>query len=580
MAPRLRKCSVSRKKLEVFAPDLNSMQHYRWLSFFLVVLLLLQASHTAPGQSVTRASATLIEGLGTYGRKISTDSQMAQQFFDQGLRLTYGYYFPEAIASFEEAQRHDPEHPMILWGLALAMGPNPNSRFLGFPDDPKGEGRKAITAARAGANKVSAVERALIEALYVIYDTDSYPARDKRDLQFVEAARAVYKRYPDDLEAGFLYADALMIHLQWNYWRRDGSALNGTRDAAAALEHVLALNPKHPGAVHLYIHLFESSDEPERALPQADLLESLMPSAGHIVHMPSHIYVRVGQYDKAVASNERSLAADQRVLSAWGEGPLPETGTYAMSHRTHGQHAWDFIRNAAVLQGNYDMAIKAALAAAGGHTHAGTGGAQRQQATILLVQKIFGKWDEVLAHPKASRGSSYLDGLSSYVRGSAFVGRGELEKAQLELQRLKAAARDPAIMKLLARANPGSRILELAVHGLEGEIALARGQHLAAVRAFELAVGLQDGLRYVEPPDWGQSMRLYLGKALLKAGRPRDAEAVYREDLREFRENGWALFGLWQSLRQQGKTRAARRVRPQFERAWRSADVRLQASTF
>ena len=556
------------------------MNQYRYLSLFLAILLVSQQSLTTRTQPATGATATLIEGLGTYGRKISTNSQLAQQFFDQGLRLTYGYYFPEAIASFQEAQRHDPEHPMILWGMALAIGPNPNSRFLGFPDDPMGEGRKAIIAARARANKASDVERALIEALYAIYDTDKYPNRDDRDFAFVEAARAAYKRHPDDLEAGFLYADALMIHLQWSYWRRDGSAVNGTRDAASALEHVLALNSKHPGAVHLYVHLFESSAEPERALPQADLLESLMPKAGHIVHMPSHIYIRVGQYDKAIASNERSLAVDRWLVSAWGSNAFPAIGSYALSHRTHGQHAWDFIRYAAVLQGNYTRALEAARAAAAGQSHMGSGGAQRQLATILLVQKIFGKWDDVLAQSSAPHGSPYLDGLSSYVRGSAFVGRGELEKAQLELERLTAAAREPALKNLLARANPGSRILELAAHALGGEIAMARGQHVDAVREFESAVRMQDGLRYVEPPDWGQSMRLYLGKALLKAGRAREAEAVYREDLREFRENGWALFGLWQSLRQQGKTREARKARSQFDRAWRGADVSLQASTF
>jgi tetratricopeptide (TPR) repeat protein len=550
------------------------LSRYRW---FLALLLISQASLTAQSQS---PSATLIDELGTYGRKISTQSELAQQFFDQGLRLTYGYYFPEAIASFHEAQRQDPDNPMILWGRALAIGPNPNSRFLGFPDDPMREGRKTISEARDRANRASPVERALIEALYVLFDTDTYPTRAQRDLKFIEAARAVHKRYPRDLEAGFMLAHALMIHSRWNYWRRDGSPLPGTREAEAALEQVLALNSKHPGAVHLYIHLFESSAAPERALPHADLLASLMPRAGHIVHMPSHIYIRVGQYDKAIASNERSLAEDRRLSSVWGENALPAVGTYALSHRTHGRHAWDFIRYAAMLQGNYARALTAARAAAAGQTHQGSGGAHRAQASIPLVQKVFGKWDEVLAEPVAPQGSPYLDGMSSYVRGSAFVGRGELEKAQLELERLRTAAQHPSTKDLLALANPVSRVLELALHGLEGEIALARGQHLAAIRAFEAAVRVQDSLNYVEPPDWGQSMRLYLGKALLKARRPQKAEAVYREDLREFRENGWALFGLWQSLRQQGRVREAQKVRVRFERAWKGADVRLEASTF
>jgi tetratricopeptide (TPR) repeat protein len=494
--------------------------------------------------------------------------------------LTYGYYFSEAIASFQEAQRHDSEHPMIYWGLALAMGPNPNSRFLGFPDDPLGEGRKVIKAARSRRVKASAVEQALIDALYVRYDVETYPNRSDRDLKYIEATRSVFRLYPNDLEAGFLLADALMTRSRWSYWHRNGSPFPGTREAAAALEHVMTRRPDHPGAVHLYIHLFESSAEPERALPQADRLASLMPKAGHVVHMPSHIYVRVGQYEKAVTSNQLSLAVDRFFLSTWGERKLPALGTYGLSHRTHGRHAWDFMRYAAMLQGNYTRTLEAARAAAAGQTHTGMGGAYRLHTTVWLVHKVFGKWDAVLAERPPERGSAYVDGLWSYVRGSAFVGRAELDNAETELERLRAAARDRAMKDLLALANPAPRILELAAHGLEGEIAMARQQYTKAILAFEAAVRLQDTLNYVEPPDWGQSMRLYLGAALLKARRSREAEKVYREDLREFRENGWALFGLWQSLRDQGKIREARRVRARFDRAWRHADVTLNASIF
>jgi tetratricopeptide (TPR) repeat protein len=469
---------------------------------------------------------------------------------------------------------------MIYWGLALAMGPNPNSRFLGFTDDPLGEGGKAIKAARARASKASQVEQALIDALYVLYDVETYPNRDDRDLKYIHATRSAFQRYPNDLEAGFLFADALMTHARWSYWRRDGSPLPGTLDAVAALEHVMTLRPDHPGAVHLYIHLFESSAEPERALPQADRLESLMPKVGHVVHMPSHIYVRVGQYDKAVTSNQRSLAVDRLLLSTWGERKLPALGTYGMSHRTHGRHAWDFMRYAALLQGNYARALEAARAAATGQTHQGMGAAHRLHTTVWLVHKVFGKWNEVLAEPAPARGSAYVDGLWSYVRGSAYDGRRELDKAESELERLRLAARDPAMKDLLALANPAPRIVELAAYGLEGEIAMARGQYAKAILAFAAAVRLQDSLNYVEPPDCGQSMRLYLGAALIKARRPREAEKVYREDLREFKENGWALFGLWQSLRDQGKSREARAVRARFDRSWKGADVILNASVF
>ena len=296
-------------------------KHLRRTFSIALVWVLLPTCFTA--QSTTDHFAVLVDGLGTYGRKISTESQLAQKFFDQGLRLTFGYYFPEAIASFQEAKRHDPEHPMISWGMALAMGPNPNSRFLSFPDDPLGEGRKAIIAARAREMKATRVERALIRPLYVRYDVDSYPDRDDRDRKYIAATRALLRQFPNDLEAGFMFADAYMTHARWSYWRRNGSPLRGTLEAANALERVMARRPDHPGAVHLYIHLFESSTQPERALPQADRLESIMPKAGHVVHMPSHIYVRVGQYEKAVASNQRSLDVDRVLLSAWGERKLP-----------------------------------------------------------------------------------------------------------------------------------------------------------------------------------------------------------------------------------------------------------------
>jgi tetratricopeptide (TPR) repeat protein len=524
--------------------------------------------------------AVLIDGLGSYSRPVSTKSGMAQKFFDQGLRLVYGYYSPEATASFKEALRHDPDSPMLYWGLALALGPIPNSRFMAFPDDPKAEGRKAIAEARARAAKGTLVEQALIETLSVRYDSERYVDRDLRDAQYIEAARKTYKRYPQDLEAAYMYVDSLMTHAAWSYWRRDGSPLPGTSEAVRTLERMLALNRNHPGAVHLYIHLFESSAQPERALPQADRLESLMPKAGHMVHMPSHIYVRTGDYDKAIASNQRSLAVDVVFQKEWGDRPTPNLGTYGLSSRTHFRHAWDFIRYAAMHAGNYARAMEAAKAAAAGQSHQGMGASERAGSMPLLINKIFGKWDAVLAEPAPAHGSAYLQGLWHYARGSAFVAKGDLGKAQEELKALKAASADPSVKEMLAAANPAPTILELSAQGLEGELMSSQGRHDDAVKAFATAVRLQDTLKYIEPPDWGQSMRLYLGTALLKAGRAREAEVVYREDLREFRNNGWALFGLAQSLRAQGKVSEAKRVEQQYQSAWKNADVTLKASVF
>ena len=524
--------------------------------------------------------AVLIDGLGGYSRPISTKSELAQKFFDQGLRLVYGYYSPEATASFKEALRHDSDGPMPYWGLALALGPIPNSRFQRFPDDPKQEGRKAIAEAQARAAKGTPVEQALIETLSVRYDSDRYLDREIRDAQYIEAARKTYQRYPNDLEAAYLYVDSLMTRAAWSYWKRDGSPLPGTREAAKTLDWILARNPNHPGAVHLYIHLFESSAEPERALPKADRLEALMPKAGHMVHMPSHIYVRTGHYDRAIASNQRSLQVDTLFQKDWGDRPTPNLGSYGLSSRTHARHAWDFIRYAAMLAGNYERAIEAAKATAAGQSHQGMGASERAASIPMLINKIFGKWDVVLAEPAPSHGSAYLRGLWHFARGSAFVALKNFTNAEEELKALRAAGADPSVKEMVATANPVPTILELSTRALEGELSSAQGRHDEAVKAFEAAVKLQDTLKYIEPPDWGQSMRLYLGAALLKAGRAREAEVVYREDLKEFRNNGWSLFGLGQSLRAQRKTAAARKVELSFQQAWKNADVTLKASVF
>lgn len=555
-------------------------------SFISIIVILslsaaaLIAQHSPPAQATNSEFAVLIDGLGNYSRPISTKSELAQKFFDQGLRLVYGYYSPEATASFKEAVRHDPDNPMPYWGLALALGPIPNSRFQRFQDDPKEQGRKAIAEARARATKGTPVEQALIETLSVRYDSDRYVDRDLRDAMYIEAARKTYERFPKDLEAGYLYVDALMTHAAWSYWKRDGSPLAGTRDAVRTLDKILALNPNHPGAVHLYIHLYESSAQPERALPKADRLESLMPKAGHMVHMPSHIYVRTGDYEKAIASNQRSLKADGLFQKEWGDRATPNLGSYGLSSRTHARHAWDFVRYAAMLAGNYERAMEAAKATAAGQSHQGMGATERAASIPLLINKIFGKWDLVLAEPEPANGSAYLRGLRHYARGSAFVAAGNFAKAEEELKALRAASADPTVKEIFASANPVPTILELSTRALEGELLSAQGRHVDAVKAFESAVRLQDTLKYIEPPDWGQSMRLYLGSALLKAGRAREAEVVYREDLREFRNSGWSLFGLGQSLRAQRKTAEARKVEAEFQQAWKNADVSLKASVF
>tara|TARA_B100000029_G_scaffold398627_1_gene397148 strand:- start:411 stop:1502 length:1092 start_codon:yes stop_codon:yes gene_type:complete len=306
------------------------------------------------------ALAVLVPGSGTYSREISTQNSQTQVFFDQGLRLAWGFYFPESIASYQEASRTDPNHPMPFWGMAHAMGPNPNSRYARMPDDPKGAGLKAIKNALERINHATPMEAKLIRALYVLYDSKTNPDKDKRDQAYLSAMRSLNQEYPDDPDIAALYAASYMSIRRWDYWDKEGNPKDETIPVAEALEHIIAQGISHPGVFHLHIHLIEASLKPERALVSANSLEATVPIVGHVVHMPAHIYIRVGQFSKAIENNIRSQAVDRQFADIWGDSPLPNTGTYPLSHKIHAGHALDFIRYAATVQGKYETANKAA----------------------------------------------------------------------------------------------------------------------------------------------------------------------------------------------------------------------------
>lgn len=524
--------------------------------------------------------AVLVPGSGSYSRPISTDSELAQKFFDQGLRLTWGFYFPEGIASYQEASRHDPDHPMPYWGMAHAMGPNPNSRYARLPDDPQGEGLKAIKNALARIDRANDYERDLINSLYVLYDKENIPDDEARDYAYLDSARALHEKYPDDPDVGALFAAAYMSIGRWDYWDLEGRPKPGTTRVELALERVLRAVPDHPGANHLYIHLMEASLQPELALPAADRLEATVPIAGHVVHMPAHIYVRVGQYDKAIAQNIRSQEVDKKFAEYWGDSSFPNIGTYPLSHRIHAPHAIDFIRYAATVQGNYETAIDAAQASAATVTTDARDirNGQKRLAAPWLVYKIFGKWDALLEGQPEASGTPYLDGIWSYSLGSAYAATGEFAKAEAQLAKLRAAAGDPKVDENRVGASATSEILKLASQALDGEIRQAKGDLDGAIEAYAASVVLEDHNNYTEPPDWAQPMRHYLGAALLDAGRPTEAEAVYRRDLRWNQNNGWSLFGLYQSLEMQGKAAEAAVAYAQYQAAWRGSDVMLARS--
>jgi tetratricopeptide (TPR) repeat protein len=538
-----------------------------------------------PVMSVTAADdaelAVLVPGTGTYSRVISTDSEQAQAFFDQGLRLAWSFYFPESIASYQEAARLDPTSPMPYFGLAHAAGPNPNSRYRQMPDDPKGAGLAAILKARELAANGTQLEQDLINAMFVLYDKAANRDSVKRDFAFLDAMRKLHKKYPDDADIATLFGEAYMNTTRWDYWNADGSAKEGTKEAQAAFETAMASEHDHPGANHLYIHLIEGSAQPELALPSAQKLEALAPIAGHMVHMPGHIYLRVGDYEKAARTNVRSQVVDKQFAKIWGDTNFPLIGTYPLSHKIHRPHALDFVRFANTLQGNYAAASKAARqgASSAGEDPAMINRGQKRIVQSWMVEKIFGKWDLILNTKEPHNETPYLKGMWSYVKGSALVATGALEQAEIELNNLRQQITAEGVDDTGVDPTSASHLLNLAATGLLGELREAQGDLDGAIKTFDAAVKVEDNNRYIEPPDWPQSMRLYLGAALLAANRAEEAEAIYRKDLEWNQKNGWATFGLYQALEaQEHRLEEAKLVERQFKSFWRNADTELTRS--
>ena len=549
----------------------------------LTALMLVCLSHqsfamSADADTVSR-HALLVPKSGTYSRAISTDIALAQTYFDQGLRLAWGFYFPESIASYQEASRLDPTHPMPYWGIAHAAGPNPNSRYAQMPDDPQGAGLAAIEAALDRIDRATPMEAALIKALYVFYNAKSIPDPRERDHAYLAEMRKLNKKHPYDPDIAALYAGSFMSIRRWDYWDKSGEAKGETLAVAEALEHVINTGDPHPGVYHLHIHLIEASLEPERAMVSADALEATLPIGGHVVHMPAHIFVRVGDYQRAIDNNLRSLAVDKEFAQHWGDLPLPSIGTYPLSHKIHAGHALDFVRYAATMQGSSELAIKSAKQMAEAISQHGTpmGRTQKRVAAPWVTLKIFGQWDELLTIESLPHSTPYLDGILSYVKGSAYIAKGSLDRAKQELGNIQRIAQSPDVSVNRAGATATAELLALAAHALDGEIKLAEGDLTGAIAAFEKGVALEDTNNYTEPPDWPQSMRLYLGNALMVAGRFEEAEAVFRKDLRWHQNNGWSLFGLMKALAAQNKKNEAKVIQKQWSSVWSHADVQLTA---
>jgi pimeloyl-ACP methyl ester carboxylesterase len=436
-------------------------------------------------------------------------------------------------------------------------------------------GRAAVAAigeARARASRASARDRALIDALAARFGADPAAPRPPLDRAYADSMAWVASAYPDDADVITLYADAVMNTMPWDYWQKDGSPKPATTAVAKALERTIAAYPDHAGAHHYYIHLYEASETPEKAEASADRLGPLMPAAGHMVHMPAHIYIRTGRYAEAAEANVRAIAADEHYLAQ-----CQAQGLYPVSYYPHNLH---FLWAAATLEGRRAVAVDAArqTAAKVPHHHAGAlVWTADFPVTPWLAYVRFGLWQEMLTEPKPPAHEPYATGIWHYGRALGFIARRQTARAESELAALTALLGHEAFKTTLKdTALPVNT--QIAVRVVRGELAAQAGRHDEAIAVLTEAVGIEDGFPYAEPPLWHQPVRQVLGAVLLEAGRAREAETAYREDLKEFRENGWSLFGLWQSLEAQGRGGEAAAVRARFDKAWARTDITLHAS--
>jgi tetratricopeptide (TPR) repeat protein len=515
----------------------------------------------------TKAKVPLYENLGNHEYRITTRNALTQRYFNQGMRLYYAFNHQEAIRAFEEAVRLDPNCAMCAWGIALALGPNIN-----VPMDVDA-GRAAYAAVQKAIRlevHASPKERALIRALATRYVANPPEDRIILDKAYANALREVVSRYPDDLEARTLYAEALMDLSPWDYWTRDGKPREHTPELLSQLEHVMKRNSDHPGANHFYIHAVEAV-QPERAVPAAERLAKLMPGAGHLVHMPGHIYIRVGRYLDAIKANEHAVHADETFI----RDQSPAFGPYVAGYYPHN---YDFLAFAASMIGRSGQAIEAAEKIAGlakpevlrapGMTFT-----QHHHTRHLQMNVRFSRWDDIMKAPAPAADLPHARAMWHYARGRALAAQGDVKAAEAELKAVGAVAQNPELAKLRLEFNTSGQVLGIASEVLAGHVAAARGDLQAAVNHLRKAARQEDELTYGEPPEWSVPVRQELGLVLLKAGRAAEAERVFREDLKRFPENVWSLQGVAKSLSAQRRTDEAEQVSKRLRQIWSMAEI-------
>jgi len=516
--------------------------------------------------------ANLIEGLGDYSMPVTAKNADVQRWFDQGLAMTYGFNHDAAERSFLKAAELDPDCAMCWWGAALVLGPHVNSG-MDPANNPKAWDR--LQRAERAAPEATEKERAFIAALAARYAEN--PPEDRRPLDeaYATAMGELAAKYPDDLDAATLHAEAMMDLQPWDYWDATGQPKGRTAAVVSTLESVIARDPEHAGALHLYVHAVEASPDPSKGVAAADTLRELLPGSGHLVHMPAHIYARVGRWHDAVLANQKAIVADDSYLAICKPGP----GVYPLGYVPHNHH---FLWFAATMEGASEVALAAAV-----HTGERTSDPQLMRTpgfeamqnfslTPVFAAVRFGRWDEVAALPKPADDVPYMQAMWNYAQAMAAIGQNRLDDAKAFHAALAPAASDPAIEKMMAWDRyPLIGGVQVAERFVAAGIARAEKKYDEAIAALNTAVTIEDTLPYDEPPGWNWPARLALGDVLLEAGKPADAEQVFRDELQRNPENGWSLHGLARALKAQGRKAESQAVAERFAKAWANADVDL-----
>jgi tetratricopeptide (TPR) repeat protein len=527
--------------------------------------LLVAQQHDMPG---SQQPATLMPGLGDLHHPVSTSNQQAQQFFDQGLRLIYAFNHDEAARSFQRAAELDPNLAMAYWGIAEAVGPNYNDPAS---DERFQQAHNAIQKAAAVEAGASPAERAYIAAMAKRFPADPKADRRKAAVDYRDAMREVMRQYPDDPDAATLFAEAGMNLHPWGLWLPDGTPQEGTTEIVAALETVIRRNPNHMGAIHYYIHTVEASQSPERALAGANRLAALAPAAGHLVHMPAHVYIRTGDYESAVLTNEKAAAADEAYIKASGA-----QGIYPMMYYSHNLH---FIAMCAAMNGNYPEAKKAA-----GQLAAHVSPYLKEMPPLegfttipMAVDVRFHRWNDILQMQAPDPAMKTATVFYHFARGMALAATGKIGQAEAEYAMVAEAEKNtpPDLVFAPPVNNKTKDVLKIARDVLGAKIAWAKKDNATAITLLRAAVAVEDSLKYDEPPDWFFPVRELLGAVLLTGGNAIEAEAVFRDDLQRHPRNPRSLFGLQQALKAQKRDYDAQFVGAQFQSSWKGPQGQL-----